>query len=268
MTLVTDKQFYMDGYLLENMTTAKTVIKNDWDMVFCVDGPERSGKSTIAQQLAYFCDNSFCIERITFTPNEFKKAVLSAKPYQAVVYDEAFTGLSSRAAMSRINRTLTSMMAEIGQRNLFVFVVMPTFFDLDRYIAIWRSRALIHVYTGDNFARGYFAFYNADRKKDLFINGKKFYSYASPRPNFTGRFTGTYTVDEAEYRKKKLDALSDREKRKAEDDIKRQVEDSLFVRLAELDEELPHNIKMKILNMPSSTYFWKLKQYEEGRNLE
>ena len=265
---VTDIGYYMDGYLEQNLSTAKSVVKKDWDMVFCVDGPERSGKSTIAQQMAYFCDSTFNLDRITFTPEEFKKCILSAEPYQSVIYDEAFTGLSSRAAMSQVNRTLTSMMAEIGQKNLFVFVVMPTFFDLDKYVAIWRSRGLIHVYTGDNFARGFFAFYNTDRKKELYINGKKFYSYKLPKPNFTGRFTGAYVVDDAAYRKKKKGALTDREKVKADKEIKQKVEDSLFVRLAELQEKVPHTVKMKILGMPQSTYFWKLKRYEDRKEYE
>jgi hypothetical protein len=111
--------------------------------------------------------------------------------------------------MSDINKTLVSMLAEIRQKNLFVFIVMPTFFDLDKYAAIWRSRGLIHVYTDKGYGRGYFSYYNKDRKKNLYIIGKKFYDYKRPRPNFRGRFTNYYTVDEVEYRQKKLKALSE-----------------------------------------------------------
>jgi hypothetical protein len=111
--------------------------------------------------------------------------------------------------MSDINKTLVSMLAEIRQRNLYVFIVMPTFFDLDRYAAIWRSRGLIHVYTDKGYGRGYFAYYNAERKKNLYILGKKFYDYRKPKPNFRGRFTNYYVVDEEEYRKRKLKALGE-----------------------------------------------------------
>lgn len=260
---VTDQNYYMDGYLNSNLELSRKIIRKDWDMVFAVDGGEGSGKSVFTQQAAYFVDPSLILDRIVFTPGEFRKAIVTAKPHQAVIYDEAYTGLSSRATMSLINRTLISMLAEIRQRNLFVFVVMPCFFDLDKYVALWRSRALMHIYTGDNFERGYFSFYNVDKKKDLYIKGKKFYSYHTPKSNFIGRFTNHYTVDEKAYKKKKKESLIDREKKKEERDKYMDVQNSMFERLVEMKEEVPHSIKMKLLAMPQSTYFRKLKQYDE-----
>lgn len=200
---------YMDGYLRKGFSKARSIVNKDWDWVTLVDGVEGGGKSVLAQQSAREVDDTFSIDRITFTPEEFKKAITSAKKYQAVIYDEAYTGLSSRGVMSDINKTLVQMLAEIRQKNLFVFIVMPTFFDLDRYAAIWRSRGLIHVYTDKGYGRGYFSYYNKDRKKNLYIIGKKFYDYRKPRPNFRGRFTNYYVVDEAEYRAKKLKSLSE-----------------------------------------------------------
>jgi hypothetical protein len=200
---------YMDGYLRKGYAKAKSVVSKDWDWVTLVDGVEGGGKSVIAQQGAYEVDPTINLERITFTPKEFREAILQATKYQAVVYDEAYTGLSSRGTMTDINKTLVSMLAEIRQKNLFVFIVMPTFFDLDRYVAIWRSRGLIHVYTDKGYGRGYFAYYNKERKKNLYIIGKKFYDYRKPKPNFRGRFTNYYVVDEEAYRQKKLKALTD-----------------------------------------------------------
>ena len=238
---------YIDGYLKSNLDIAKSAIKKDFDMVIGVDGVEGGGKSVMAMQAAHYCDPTLNMERIVFTPSEFRKAINKADKYQAVVYDEAYTGLMSRNTMGVINRALVSMLAEIRQKNLFVFVVMPTFFDLDRYVAIWRSRALIHVYTAEGFERGYFAFYNTDRKKDLYINGKKTYSYGLPRPNFIGRFTNNYILDETEYRKKKLLSLTNREKQAEEKEIVDRVEAELFDRLMNLEIELSHTVKMNIL---------------------
>jgi len=203
-------EFYMDGYLQANLDMAKKVIKQDWDMIFLIDGAERSGKSVFAQQCAKYCDESFDEKRIVFTPDEFKNAVIKAGKYQAVVYDEAYRGLSSRSALSSINKTIVSMLSEIGQKNLFIFIVMPSFFDLDRYVAIWRSRALIHVYT-KRFERGYFQFYDYEKKKIIYMAGKKTYNYSVAKPNFIGRFTNVYAVDEQKYRKKKAKSLKDYE---------------------------------------------------------
>jgi len=212
---------YMDGYLHKVYNKAKSIITKDWDVVFLVDGTEGGGKSVLAQQGAAALDPTFTIAQIAFTPEEFKAAILKSSKYQSVVYDEAYTGLSSRGTMSDINKTLVSMLAEIRQKNLFVFIVMPTFFDLDRYAAIWRSRGLLHIYTDKGYGRGYFSYYNKERKKNLYILGKKFYDYRKPRPNFRGRFTNYYVVDEEEYRKKKLKALGARKSRQLTKDEER-----------------------------------------------
>jgi hypothetical protein len=263
----TEETYSMDGYLHKNLGIAKKIIKNDFDMVIVVDGPEGSGKSVMTQQMAYFCDPTLNLDRIVFTPSTLRKAIVESEPYQAVIYDEAYTGLSSRASMSLINRTIVSMLAEIRQKNLFVFVVMPCFFDLDKYVALWRSRALVHVYLGKNFERGFFAFYNIDNKKSLYMNGKKFYSYSKPRPNFIGRFVNHYTVDEMEYKKKKRNSLIAREKKAEEAEKRKEIEAEMFERVMEMSDDVPHKVKMELLGMPPATYFRKLKAHKQMREI-
>lgn len=271
MVKVTKQEYYMDGIKKDNLDKANTAIKNDWDMLFIYDGIEGSGKSVCCMQDAYFCDETLTIDRITFTPKEFRKAIMNAKKYQAVVYDEAYTGLSSRATMSMINRTLISMLAEIRQRNLFVFVVMPTFFDLDKYVALWRSRALIHIYT-HGFKRGYFMFYNAQKKKDLYINGKKYYNYNKPEANFIGRFVNHYPINETEYKEKKRKSLIAREKKVEEIAIKQEVEAQLFNRIMALPtkvmDNLPNKVIAMILGISETYYYIKLKKWKETEELE
>lgn len=267
----TPQEYMIDGYHLQTLNTAKEVIKKDWDMLFLYDGNEGVGKSVKAMQDAYYCDPTLTVERITFTPKEFKEQIMKAKKYQAIIYDEAYTGLSSRATMSMINRTLITMLAEIRQKNLFVFVVMPTFFDIDKYVALWRSRGLIHVYTGNKFKRGFFAFFNVDKKKSLYIQGKKWYSYGKPRANYIGRFTNHYTVDEKEYKKKKRDSLLLREKETAEKELKREVQDQMFANLmtlpANIQEKLTNRMKAQILGVTERYFYIKLKNWQEKGEL-
>lgn len=203
---INNEEMYMDGYLKSNFDIVKHMVKQDWDMLIIVDGVEGTGKSVLAQQCAYYCDPTLDLSRITFNANEFQNAIRNAKKYEAVVFDEAYSGLSSRGAMTQVNRALVSMISQIRQKNLFVFIVMPCFFEVDKYFAVWRSRALLHVYTGDRLQRGYFAFFNSAKKRTLYIKGKKLYQYLVS-PNFRGRFTKGYVVNEKEYRKKKLDSL-------------------------------------------------------------
>lgn len=200
--------FYLDGYLKDNLEKIKIIIKKDWDFVFVIDGMEGGGKSTFAIQMALFLDPTLNLDRIVFESDEFEKAVLKADKYQAIIYDEAITGLYSREAMKYINTTLTKLLAQIRQKNLFIFIILPSFFDLDSYVSMWRSRGLFHIYTKD-FERGYFAFYDYDTKKQLFSLGKKHYNYYSKKPNIKGRYT-KYNPFEKDYRIKKLDSIKKR----------------------------------------------------------
>lgn len=254
--------YYMDGFLQDNLDIAKSAIRKDLDMVIAVDGAEGSGKSVFTMQVAKYCDPSFTLKCVAFTANQFRKAVIAAEPYTAVVYDEAYTGLASRAAMSIINRGLVSMLAEIRQKNLFVFIICPSFFDLDRYVALWRSRALLHVYMLKGFVKGQFRFYSYDNKIRLFVDGKKYYSYNPKLASFHGSFINHYVVDEAEYRQLKRNALSSREVKREEQEQMREVEDKLFERVMSMD--IPHAERIRILQMPSSTYFGRLKRMQDG----
>jgi len=259
----TPQEFYIDGYLKENLDKAKDTIQKDWDMVFSVDGYEGSGKSVFAQQVAFYCDPTFNIDRIVFTPQAFQRVILNAEKNQAVIYDEAYTGLSSRATMSQINKALVTMLAEIRQKNLFVLIVMPTFFDLDKYVALWRSRVLFHIYTSKDFERGYFAFYNIDRKKDLYVNGKKYYSYAIPSPNFIGRFTNHYTVNEQDYRDRKYKATKAKDTRNEDKKLIEQVNEVIFERLMKTDETIKVKTKIALSGLSEVTFYRKLKAYRQ-----
>ena len=199
----TTTPFAMDGYHKTNLDVAKDVVKKDWDMIFIYDGAEGAGKSVKAMQDAFYCDTTLNIDRIVFNDEDFKKVILSSQKYQSIVYDEAYGGLGSRAAMSTVNKAIVQMLTVIRERNLFIFIVLPTFFDLDKYVALWRSRALIHIYAHDGFQRGFFKFYNNERKKIMYVAGKKYYDYRKGKPNFIGRFSKKYVIDEDEYRKKK-----------------------------------------------------------------
>ena len=266
---VNNHEFYMDDWLKQNLDIAKSVIKQDWDMTFLCDGKEGAGKSTLILQAAYYCDPSFNIDRIAFTPKEFKKNVLAADKYSSVVYDEAYSGLQARAAMSLINRTLVSMMAEIRQKNLFLFIVAPSFFDMDKYIAIFRSRALFSVYTGENFERGFFKFYNEERKKELYILGKKFYVYPKSgmgSPNFQGKFTMFKPVSDTEYKKRKLNALNERMDKQSNKEADTERLKYMFERLQET-EGLTHEKRAEILSMPISTYYTWLRKYEGANSI-
>lgn len=202
------RSLYMDNELrsrILNKIRPKIELK-DHDWVWVVDGAEGSGKSVFAMQLAKVLDPTFDLSRVCMSPDEFTKAIIRAKHGQAVVFDEGFTGLSSRASLSEVNRLIVSLMMEMRQKNLVVIIVMPTIFLLDKYVALFRAKGLFHVYTKEG-KRGRWVYFNNKNKKLLYILGKKLFSYSKPRSRFRGRFRDQYTVPEQEYRDKKREAL-------------------------------------------------------------
>lgn len=192
----------------------KQLEKKDKDFFAIVDGGEGSGKSTFSFQWAKYVDNSFDMRRIVFTPEEFKEAIFKAKKGQAIVYDEAFTGLSSRSALSAINRYLVSLAMQIRQKNLFIILALPSVFLLDKYFVMFRAKVLIHIYENKG-RRGYFRIYPPKKIKRLILEGKSTYSYSKKvRTNFKGHFYGKFALgDELEddYRKRKMKALEQSE---------------------------------------------------------
>ena len=186
------------------------VLKKDRDKVICVDGREGSGKSVLAQQLAAELDPNFDVTKIAFNSDEFMKMVKSTdrKKGDCIILDEAFLAANSRSSMSLINRAMVGLATEMRQLNLFIIIVLPSFFDLDKYFALWRTDILLHVYFDKDGNRGRYIAFNHDKKKMLYLKGKKFYNYGVVRSGLPPmRFPKGYVVDEEQYRIKKQAAF-------------------------------------------------------------
>lgn len=188
------------------------VLKKDRDWVAVVDGEEGVGKSVFAQQLALYLDPTFTIDDIVFSSDDFLKRIKDPKipKGKAIVLDETYAAASARGSMSEVNKSLVGVATEMRQLNLFIIMVLPTFFDMDRYFALWRCKTLFHLYFNDREDRAYIVF-PKNHKKNLYINGKKRYNYSKPRSPFPPlRFNHIYTVDEMAYRLKKSKAFQKR----------------------------------------------------------
>ncbi len=185
-----NRELYYDGLLLKNLNLCKKNIRKDWDYVFVIDGEVGAGKSVFAQQIAhYVSDGDFDLDEICFTPEQFKEQIVKSEKYNAIVFDEAFRGLSSRSALTETNKILISMLQEIRQKNLFVFIVLPSLWDLDKFVVMHRCKGVFHIYTDENKNRGYFKFYKREKIMGMFANPMK-WRYKLPKaPQFKGRFT-------------------------------------------------------------------------------
>ena len=212
--------YYIEDKLKKNLDTKaipSLTKQKDKDCVIAIDGTEGAGKSTFALQIGKYVDPTLDLSRVVFSAETFREAIYKAKKGQVVIFDEAFTGLSSRSSLSGINRALVSLMMQMRQKNLMVIIVLPTFFLLDKYVALFRTRALIHVYESKG-RRGYFKLYNRKLKKLLYLIGKPTFSYMPHKihTKFRGHFYGKFALGGPEveelYRKKKMKALEETEK--------------------------------------------------------
>jgi len=220
LTTKEGKNYYVDDrlYIKFIKNVIKTINKKDEDFVLVVDGKERSGKSVFAMQMAKSIDPSFCLDRLCFSADDFEEKIKNASKGQAVVLDEAYRHLSSSGALSEVNRLLKSLMMEMGQKNLFVIIVLPTFYLLDRYVAIWRAKALINIYKTKK-TKGCWKLYNGKKITRLYNNPKNrtSYNYDKVKTFFKGRFYNQYVLNEEEYRLKKEKNFKDSGKVKKPD---------------------------------------------------
>jgi len=221
---VTDKEFWVDNLLKSNLDSIAHNLKRDWDFIGIIsgDGLTRVGKSVLAQQVAYYVSynlgRSFDMNNICFTSEDLiKKAVQSEN--SCFIYDESRESLDAKKAMGLISRGLFDFFAECGKLNHFIILVLPDFFDLNRRIAVNRSAFLINVFRTtkikelksgavSEYQRGHYAWFGRNKKKRLFILGKKnFDDYHIVKPDFYGKFDNKWMVNEAEYDKVKMEFI-------------------------------------------------------------
>lgn len=206
-----------------------------------------TGKSTFAQQIAeawtYLVNKQgklnldFTCRNIVFKPRDLIERAFKVPKYSCIILDE----WEDAHYWSELGMSLRQFFRKCRQLNLFMIIICPNFFQVPRPYAISRSVSFIDVKFEGEFERGYFAFYNFERKKDLYIKGKKNEDYKVVRPNFSGRFSKGYSVDENEYRAMKLKDMEDAEdnnfKKITEKDIKVKLFKQLYENLGNVTVE-------------------------------
>jgi len=235
---VGDESYFIDDNLKRRWDAIKDgkLFKSDEDRVYVVDGRERSGKSVFTLQQAAYIDPTIiepgeAQKRITFDPEDGLRSIRetnsNSDQTKVLIFDEAFRGLSSRAALSKTNKKIIQALMEMGQKNLVLFIVLPSFFMLDLYPAMIRSNALFHITKKRGSKRRSFHIYNYSKKASLYQIGiKKGWKY-HVNTRFKGRFYGKYPGGdsfEKLYRKMKKDSLE-----KAEQVFDKQAQESKYL---------------------------------------
>lgn len=193
----------LDGYLKSVLDDQHQFRLKNFDVVAMVTGEEGSGKTTLAMQMALYMDSNFSNDHIIFNARQFEKAIDKLPNGSCILWDEADDVGSNWASEMMI--TLKKTFKRIRKKNLVIFLVTPTFHDLNKYFAIHRTRFLINVYA-DFTTRGFFKLYNRDKKRALYIYGKKEMNMKATKSTFFGRFTNYpkgFPIDMDSYEREK-----------------------------------------------------------------
>jgi hypothetical protein len=185
----TEGHIYLDGFLKKKLDMINAIKKKKWDCVFIIDGKERAGKSTLGFLCATYLDPNFSLNQVASDATDALGKLESLPDRSVMMIDEGSLMFSSKDAMKNEQKQLIKVLNVIGQKYMVLIIVMPCFFDVAKYIAVNRSRFLLHVYTSKRLERGRFVYWGEQKKSKLYIYGKKNYnSYAYPQSDFKGRF--------------------------------------------------------------------------------
>ncbi len=252
---------YLDGFLKEKLDLVKALIEKDWDAVLLLDGLERVGKSILGMTIGHYLSNGKMTEKNFCAGIDDCPEVIKAVPNKSVVFvDEGSLVFNSKDAMNKKQKQLMKILDVVGQKQLVFIICLPSFFDLNRQIAIRRSRMLLHVYPSKNWERGRFAYYTMKKKKLLYELGKRnFNSYSKPHPSFRGKFVDFKPKFYEEYLKiKKKSMLEALDIGKKEALTPSQIKTQLMIEFKKNNPLITNESIAKGFGMCKSSYYKRL----------
>ena len=177
------------------------------------------------------------LPQITFNSKETLKAIRifksTEKKTKVINFDEAFRGMSSKGVLSKENKRLVQALMEMGQSNLVVFIVSPSFFLLEFYPAVLRSNALFHIKKDKKSNKRVVRIFNYKKKASLYQIGiRKGWGYnlkTKQNANFYNIYPGGKDF-EWRYRLKKQLSLQDVDVKEEKEEHKWKRERDLMIK--------------------------------------
>lgn len=224
MRRVTELGYWMDDILCLPIANMVYNIDRKWDFMILITGSgmKRIGKSMLATQVgkyaSYLLKTPFDITNICFGGKELAKAIQSHCHRSVLIDDESKTDFSSKRVMESFNKALSDYLSTIGKFNDLLILVAPDFFQFSKSTATTDSELLINCdrkveltnkeIDGNRVSeltRGYMDLYDRRGKRELYKWAKK-----TGQDEYNKRFRYAYgtfrefwTVDEAEYERRK-----------------------------------------------------------------
>lgn len=137
-------------------------LQKNWDYLLVIVGDTGTGKSMFALHLLeewykFVLKQPIKKELAVQMASDYKVWLTNfrnLKEYDMNVYDEGATTLDSKAHMTKLSRDLSMLFNVFRAKKFFSVIVLPSFFDLNKYFREKRLRGLIWV-----DKRGHYKFY-------------------------------------------------------------------------------------------------------------
>lgn len=210
MKLLTYKECGLDTKTQKNFNDISYNVSHfNWDFLLINSGLERSGKSALSFDQAYYLwktglkfDWSPDLKNVYFFEPNLAKKMLNLEKQSVAIIDEGGENLLSRKAMEKEVIEIIQTLMVYGAKNIVLIINMPDWRWLDKYVRESRVRALFEVWSypkwikdseGNTICSRERGFYRAySRKKVLEASRKE-----PPRlgkPSFYGRFKSFESV--------------------------------------------------------------------------
>jgi len=204
------KVLYIDGKLKKKLDFGLKQIENDNDVIGIISGDEGSGKSSLAGNIMrYISKDKFDAikDMIGADYEDGLNKIEKVKKKGWLMFDEGNMFFLSTEIMKREQRELHKIFSIFRQQNLFVLIVLPSFFRLGTYFSLDRSKFLCRTYLNKG-KRSFFAYHGNKNKAYLYQKGKKEHNYKVVKPQFRGRFFPCYLLENPAYKRFKLKTLT------------------------------------------------------------
>lgn len=269
---------YIDDKLYSNLQILARKITDNQNWVGVISSStleNGTGKSVLASQImeAYFdlvnqyhgTKIDISMQNVVFKPQELIERAFKVPRYSGIILDE----WEDAHYWSELGITLRQFFRKCRQLNLFIILIIPNFFQLPINYAISRSVFFIDVRFEGEFERGHFRFYSFDKKKDLYVKGKKTMDYGVVNYDFRGTFGDGYAYNKEEYDKAKLrDMIDDHEQKKVktEKQILRKIYYDVYTKLRRQEVTIERLATAFGINEKTGREWIKL--VESGKNFE
>jgi hypothetical protein len=242
--------------------------KKGYDAILLIDGKRRTGKSTVAKQIAYLLDPDMTMNNYVADIEEAPDKIENAKDESVLIFDEGSLVASSKDSIKKQNSQLLKIIDVVGQKKLCIIFCMPSFFRISREIVKEHSLFLIHIYTDQQLNRGRFIFFGTKKMNTLYSVGKKnFGSYKIPKADFNGRFVDFKLPFDDEYlklkRKSLMSALHGDKKVKPSD--KKAIIREMIAKFHENCPELKDSVIIKGFGVNRVTLYRSKKEFNKEK---